>query len=247
MGNPLGNTNGPRSEMGRDVQVSEHEIPVTIGFFSILFEIFVWAIGFVVAGIITHDFGDQIHKSILVLIWLAAFLPGVFYTIAKVKAKNYFLKLSQVLQARASDIENLHEQRYIVLKNLSDLLSKSITLDKDVMTAVAAYRGGANPGDLNQNAEVLNRGFASLVPHLEAYPELKAQFQIAEAMRQNDQLQREITAARNLYNQKVQLWNTEIFSWPVKQIVAARNHYTTMIPYIASASTVEGSRGNFFA
>jgi LemA protein len=81
---------------------------------------------------------------------------------------------------------------------------------------------------------------------VENYPELKAQENIAEAMRQNTYLQKEITAARTLYNDTVTRWNQDIFDWPTKQIVAARAGYTTRIPFTASAATKSAARENFF-
>ena len=42
-----------------------------------------------------------------------------------------------------------------------------------------------------------------LFPQVEAYPELKAHQAIADAMQQNSYLQKEITAARTLYNDAV--------------------------------------------
>ena len=59
-------------------------------------------------------------------------------------------------------------------------------------------------------------------------------------------LQKEITAARSLYNDTVNQWNTDVFSWPTKQIVAARAGYTTRIPFAASAATKAAARQNFF-
>ena len=80
----------------------------------------------------------------------------------------------------------------------------------------------------------------------EAYPELKAHNAIADAMQQNNYLQREITAARTVYNSRVTQWNTEIFSWPTKMIVAARQGYTTRIPFAASKEVKEAARSKFF-
>jgi LemA protein len=65
-------------------------------------------------------------------------------------------------------------------------------------------------------------------------------------MRQNSYLQKEITAARSLYNDTVNIWNTSIFEWPTKMIVAARSGYTSRIPFTASAETKAQARGNFF-
>ena len=80
----------------------------------------------------------------------------------------------------------------------------------------------------------------------EAYPDLKAHAAVADAMQQNSYLQKEITAARTLYNDTVAIWNQDIFAWPAKQIVAARNRYTTRIPFTATAETKTAARETFF-
>ncbi len=80
----------------------------------------------------------------------------------------------------------------------------------------------------------------------ENYPELKSHQAIADAMQKNMYLQREITAAREVYNDTVNVWNRDVFSWPTKQIVAAKEGYTTRIPYIADDETREAARKVFF-
>ena len=65
-------------------------------------------------------------------------------------------------------------------------------------------------------------------------------------MRKNDYLQREITAAREVYNDTVLRWNQEIFVWPTKKIVAAKNGYTTRIPFSVSKAVKEQARQKFF-
>lgn len=247
MANPLDEVTGPVNEQGREVRVIEKQLPVTIGIGSVIFEILVYISGFAVAAVIQFMIKPEWGPLGFLLLWLAAFLPMAIYAILKVNAKNYFFQLLQRIQASASTINNYQEQRFEILKNVVGLVEKSIELDKDVMKAVAAYRGGGAPeGRLNENAEVLARGFGRLFPQIEAYPELKAHAQIAEAMRQNSYLQREITAARDLYNQVVLIWNTEIYNWPVKQIVAARQHFTTKIPFSVSSETIAESKSTFF-
>ena len=80
----------------------------------------------------------------------------------------------------------------------------------------------------------------------EAYPDLKSQDVIMDAMRQNSYLQKEITAARTLYNETVGLWNREIFAWPTLQIVAAKQGYSTRIPFSVPDSIREEAHGVFF-
>ena len=226
MANELDETTGPVRSEGRDVHVIDKQIPVRVGWGSTLFE---------------------------VLLWVCGILPGLVFLFMKISARNYLQRLQQKLQQDASQIDNYLEQRVQILQNVAPLVEKAIDLDKDVMKAVAAYRGGRAPegtptGDAlrNQVAGQVDSICGRLFPQVEAYPELKAHQAIADAMQQNSYLQKEITAARTLYNDTVAQWNADIFRWPTKMIVAARAGYTTRIPFTASAATRERARGSFF-
>lgn len=220
MANELDELTGPVNQAGRDINVIERQLQVRVGWGSTLFEI---------------------------ILWLLFILPGLIFLFKKIAARNYFLQLQQKIQAEASQIDNYLMQRVQILKNVAPLLDKAIDLDKDVMKAVAAYRGGGSP-DANRNAmqQCIDVGFGHLFPHVEAYPELKAHDAIASAMQQNDYLQREITAARALYNDTVLQWNTDVYRWPTKMIVAARAGYTTRIPFSASAEIKKTATSTFF-
>ncbi len=220
MANELDELTGSVNPEGRDVSVIEKQLPVKVGVGSLIFEIALWCLGII---------------------------PGLVFLFMKIGADNYFRQLQQKIQADASNIDNLLEQRVQILQNVAPLVSKAIDLDKDVMKAVAAFRGGSSPdGVRNQVASQLDTAFGRIFPQVEAYPELKAHASIAEAMRQNSYLQKEITAARSLYNDTVNLWNTSLFEWPTKMIVAARSGYTSRIPFTASAETKAQARGTFF-
>ena len=239
MANLLDETQGPVNDNGRDVHVIDRQLPVTITFRSTLFEIALWVTLPLLTLIYVLAMGDQLADPTTVAIGgcVAGVLPGVVFIFMKISARNYFLKLEQRIQAEASNIDNYLEQRVQILQNVVGLVNRAIDLDKDVMKAVAALRGGkvneANRSDVNSQ---LN----------EAYPDLKAHQAIADAMQQNSYLQREITAARTVYNSRVTQWNTDLFSWPTKMIVAARQGYTTRIPFTASAETREMARSKFF-
>ena len=221
MANELDEMTGPVNEAGRDVNVIEKQIPTKIGFGSTLFEIF---------------------------LWLCGILPGLIFLFMKIGAKNYFRKLQQKLQADASTIDNYLEQRVQILQNVAGLVEKAVALDSDVMKAVAAFRGGAAAAGADRNAvqAQLDGAFGRLFPQVEAYPELRAHAAIADAMQQNAYLQKEITAARTLYNDTVNQWNTDLFDWPTKMIVAARAGYTTRIPFSASKEVKAQARQKFF-
>ena len=174
-------------------------------------------------------------------------LPGVIFIFMKIKAHNYFQQLEQRIQAEASNIDNFLEQRVQILQNVVGIVDRAIDLDKDVMKAVAALRGGSVNGENREevNAQV-NMAFGRLFPQVEAYPELRAHEAIADAMQQNSYLQREITAARTVYNNRITQWNTDIFAWPTKMIVAAKQGYTTRIPFSISEEVRQTAQGKFF-
>ena len=249
MANLLDEVTGPVNDNGRDVYVINRQLPVKVGFGSTLFEIALWVTIPALVLLYVFIMGATIENALLLGIvgCLVGMLPGVIFIFMKISARNYFQQLEQRIQAEASNIDNYLEQRVQILQNVAGLVEKAIDLDKDVMKTVAALRGGTinaeNRSDINHQ---VNTAFARLFPQVEAYPELKAHNAIADAMQQNNYLQREITAARTVYNSRVTQWNTDIFSWPTKMIVAARQGYTTRIPFTASAETREMARSKFF-
>lgn len=222
MANQLDELNGPVLEEGRDVNVIAKQIPVKVGVGSKIFEIMLWVLGII---------------------------PGIIFSIMKVSAQNYFRQLEQKLQHDASQIDNYLEQRVVILTNAAKLLDKAIDLDKDTLTTIAAYRSGTTP-----NNDALRNEVATKVENLatnvniafERYPDLKAHDEIEDCMRQNSYLQKEITAARELYNDTVNQWNRDINAWPTKMIVAAKAGYTTRIPFATTKEVKQKAREVLF-
>jgi LemA protein len=249
MANMLDEVTGNVNEGGRDVRVIDRQIPVKIGFGSYVFEVALWITIPILVFMVAALIGRDLPSPLLVIFWgsLIGLLPGIVFIFMKIKAHNYFQMLEQKIQSEASNIDNYLEQRVQILQNVVGLVEKAIDVDKDVMKTVAAYRGGVanaeNRNAVNQNIDV---AFGRLFPQVEAYPKLKSQNAIIDAMQQNNYLQREITAARSVYNSRVTQWNTDIFDWPTKMIVAARNHYTTRIPFTTTDEIREKARSKFW-
>lgn len=222
MANLLDEMNDPIVEQGRDVAVIAKQVPVKVGVGSTIFEILLWVLGII---------------------------PGVIFLIMKIKAKNYFYALEQKIQHNASQIDNYLEQRVMILQNCAKLLDKAIDLDKDTFSKIAQYRGGGSATQdqaRNEVASQLENIGNRINIAFEQYPELKAHQEIADAMQQNSYLQKEITAAREVYNDTILTWNRDIFAWPTKMIVAARAGYTTRIPFATTKEIKEQARGVFF-
>lgn len=244
MANLLDEVTGPVNEQGQDINVISRQLPVKVGAGSLIFEIALWVVIPLIAVVGWLITGDM---QVLLIGGIGGMLPGVIFLFMKVQARSYLQQLEQRIQGCASEIDNYLEQRVQILSNVVGLVNRAVDLDKDVMKSVAALRSGTindnSRGDVDQQ---LNTAFNKFSLQVEAYPELKAHNAIADAMQQNNYLQREITAARTVYNSRVTQWNTEIFSWPTKMIVAARQGYTTRIPFAASKEVKEAARSKFF-
>ncbi|MDE6013621.1 MAG: LemA family protein, partial [Anaeroplasmataceae bacterium] len=221
--NLLDEETGPVREEGKDVNVIAKQLPVTVGVGSTIFQVILWVLGII---------------------------PGLIFLLMKIKAGTYLRQLEQKIQHDASQIDNYLEQRVVILSNTAKLMDKAIQLDKETFTAIAEARSGRTgrkDGDgLTQDAAHLDAIEARLNLAFENYPELKAHQEIADAMQQNSYLQKEITAAREQYNDSVNTWNREIQVWPTKMIVAAKQGYTTRIPFSTSKEVKEQARGVFF-
>ena len=222
MANQLDELNPEVREEGLDTNVIAKKLPAEVGVGSTIFEI---------------------------VLWLCGILPGLIFLFMKISAKKHFDQLQQKIQRNASQIDNYLEQRVMVLQNCARLLDKAIDLDKSTFENIAKYRSGnvadadAARNEIGGTIENISRNINVAI---ESYPDLQAHREIADAMQQNMYLQREITAARELYNDTIDQWNRDIFAWPTKKIVAAKNGYTTRIPFVASKEIKEKAREVFF-
>ncbi len=222
MSNQFDELNPIVREEGLDTNVIVRKIPAVVGAGSVFFEI---------------------------LLWVCGILPGIVFQFMKINAQKHFDQLQQKIQRNASHIDNYLEQRVVVLQNCARLLEKAIDLDKSTLENIARLRSGrtgdadALRNELGGQIETTSR---DINVAFENYPELQAHREIADAMQQNMYLQREVTAARELYNDTINEWNKDIFAWPTKKIVAAKNGYTTRIPFIASKEIKQQAKSVFF-
>lgn len=221
MANQLDEMTGPVNEEGKDINVIQKQIPVKVGAGSTIFE---------------------------VILWCLCIIPGVVFLIKKINAAKYLRQLEQKIQHNASQIDNYLEQRVVILQNCAKLLDKAIDLDKTTFSEIAKYRSGnvADDAARNELSGALDGVSRKINIAFENYPDLKAHQEIADAMQQNSYLQREITAAREVYNDSVYQWNKAIQEWPTKMIVAAKQGYTTRIPFTASKEIKDKARDVFF-
>lgn len=239
MANQLDEMNAEIMEEGRDVHVIAKVIPVKAGGTEKMIPYVIMAIGVIVilAGFLNENY---IMAGVGVLV---AVFP--WWRIQQISSE--FNMMEQRIQTAASEIDNFMEQRVRILMNVSKLVEKSIDVDKNIFSDIAKYRSGNFSEESRNEANAqINRASHAINVALENYPELQSQATIRDAMQQNSYLQREITAARSFYNDAVNTWNREIFSFPFKKIVAAKEGRTTRIPFIADKEVKEKAKGVFF-
>lgn len=217
MANELDEMTGPINEEGKDAAVINKQLPITVGVGSKVFNVLMYA----------------------------TILPAIPWIIVKVNAGKYLSQLQQKIQQAASQIDNYMEQRVVILQNAAKLVEKGIDLDKSTFTEIAKLRAGGSENFTEQNSAI-EEVSKKINVALENYPDLKAHQELEDAMQQNSYTQREITAAREHYNDVVNQWNAAVYEWPAKQIVAAKRGYTTRIPFQASAETKAKARDVFF-
>lgn len=223
MANSLDEMNAPQLAEGNDVKVIAKQLPV--------------------------EMSSGWRAFLNVGMWfLPPIIGGIVVVVKKAKAKSYFERLQQRIQQAASQVDNYLEQRVVILKNLAKLLNMTLEHEKETLTQIAQYRGGSKTNDAERNefndqVELINRNIQVAV---ENYPDLKAHQEIEDAIQQNSYLQREITAAREHYNDVVAQWNREVNTLYIKQLVAAEQGYTTRIPFATSMEIKEQARKEFF-
>ena len=176
-----------------------------------------------------------------------------------VKAYNGMVTGSQGVDAAWANVETQYQRRADLIPNLVSTVKGYAAHEQQTLEDVVAARAAATaitldgssmtPAQFEEYVAAQNKvtsALGRLIAVAENYPDLKAHREIADAMQQNMYLQREITAARELYNDTINEWNRDIFAWPTKMIVAAKNGYTTRIPFSISSETKAQARGVFF-
>ena len=190
---------------GTEVRFVEKQVPVKVGPLSLVFEIMLWVLGVI---------------------------PGLIFLVKKIKAKNYLRGLQQKIQQSALQVDSYIEQRAVIFQNAAALLKIASDLDKDVMLKIMMYKANGkveNDALRNEVWQDVQSISKSINVEFEAYPNLKGHKDIADVMSQNSYLEEQITNAIEEYNKLALRWNQDIFKWPTKMIVAARNGYTSRI------------------
>jgi len=137
--------------------------------------------------------------------------PFAFY----MSKKNWFNKMQMKANEATSGIDVQLAQRRDTLVKLVDATRTSMKFEKDLLTEVTKMRSlKINPKNAVVSANQIEAGFGKFIATLERYPEIQSTKTVRDLMASADYQERELAAARRLYNSIANQFNEQLFVWP---------------------------------
>ncbi|MBO7614691.1 MAG: hypothetical protein J6T15_03225 [Bacilli bacterium] len=147
-----------------------------------------------------------------VLLWVFFIIPGIIFMFMKKKAKKYLNELKTQIDDCYALLNNILNQRIDTLNEVDRFAKWPFSeISKDL--------------PINEKGSLIEKASREAKKLIDKNLELKTQIEI------NNNLKRELVSVKSNYNNLVLRWNKELFLWPTKQIVAAKEGYTTEVTY----------------
>jgi len=161
--------------------------------------------------------------------WAAAIVPGIVLQVKKNKARKYFDALDRRIKFNAAQIDGFIAKRLNILRN-------SAWFDTALFPELATINlSDSTPdGARNTLTGYLDRAYEIIVERAIAANSGIIPADLQSTLQADRKVQREITAARTLYNDTVNMWNKDIFGDRAKEIVAANLKLTTRPVFVGS-------------
>ncbi|WBP83865.1 LemA family protein [Mycoplasmopsis edwardii] len=178
----------------------------------------------------------QSNIVIVILFWVLGLI--IFSAIYFVVKRNKYLQKQNEINEASSTIDVQLTKRSETLIKLFDIVKSHKEFEKETFAEIAKLRNMQMSGSFtNEERSELqslnNHVLGRLIAVSENYPELKANQSYAQLMEQVVYLEREIGAARRLYNSKVTEFNSDIFLFPAS-VVASSMSLSTYPLFAAS-------------
>ncbi|MDE6473118.1 MAG: LemA family protein [Ureaplasma sp.] len=190
--------------------------------------------------------------------WLLVILTlGLFYIIYRPTKFNSLNKMQVEINEYASGIEIQLEKRYDTLTKLVDSVKSQTKFNQEVYENISAFRSGINPytssnksgiqlaNDINAKQDLINRIYGGIAMQFEQYPTLGADASVSKLMNESIMIEKEIAAARRLYNAAVTNFNTSIYKFPACVLLNNKG-YQGMPLFIASVQKKFDVNVSFF-
>jgi LemA protein len=134
---------------------------------------------------------------------------------------NAIIRLRNRTKEAWSDMDVQLKRRHDLIPNLVNTVKGYMTHEKELLENITKARAGAIDSQKNNNPQELAKmesGLSNMLGKLqiavEAYPDLKANTNIAQLMDELSDTENKIQASRRFYNTMVRDFNTKIESFP---------------------------------
>src|SRR3989339_241991 len=138
---------------------------------------------------------------------------------------NSLIRLRNRTQEGWSDIDVQLKRRHDLIPNLVSSVKGYMTHEKELLEKITQYRSQAIDAQASGNTAalagaegMLGNALGKLQIAVEAYPDLKANQNVAQLMDELSDTENKIQASRRFYNGQVRDFNTKLESFPTNMV-----------------------------
>lgn len=178
-------------------------------------------------GRAVNDLGPvtcQTNQKVL-LIFFYIITLFIYYFVCHINKKNKVNEIQNKINQSASGIEVQLQKRFDTLTKLVDAVKGNVEFNKEVYENITKFRSHYKENDLNEQSKTLNDISSGISLAFENYPSLGADESIRKLMNEATIIEKEIAAARRLYNADVTSFNTTIYNFPMNVILSKQNYH----------------------
>ncbi len=152
--------------------------------------------------------------------WIIAGIVLIVIIIWILSKYNKLINLKNKVKQSESGIDVYLNQRFDLIPNLVECVKGYAKHEKDLLEHIVKQRSAYSQNKSFKNASELNNNLNRIIAVAENYPELKASEQFLNLQNNLVKMESQLQAARRIYNNDVQKYNSTIQTIP-NNIVAA--------------------------
>jgi LemA protein len=199
-------------------------------------------------------------KTLIVALLLLVLVPLVLLLIVVAGMYNKLVGLRNRFQNAYAQIDVQLKRRYDLIPNLVETAKGYMQYERQTLEAVIAARNAASsasvraaqkPGDTGAIKELagaeaaLTGALGRLFALAEAYPDLKANQNMARLMEELTSTENKVAFARQAYNDSVMTYNTACQTFPTNLVAGAFNFTAAELFVIEDAAEKQAPKVSF--
>ncbi len=197
---------------------------------------------------VNNNVGEvQVTTGSKVGFWFLVIISLGFFYIWVITQKNKLNVMQMKINEAASGIDVQLQKRFDTLTKIVDAVKNHVKFNKDVYENIAKLRSGNfknTSDDVVAKSKLIDNLSSGINISVEAYPNLGADQSIQKLINESTMIERELAAARRLYNSNVTDFNSIIFTFPTSVIASGKKYHAIPL-FETSQSTRADIKINF--